>query len=194
VRIVFTGWACTSGFDARGIDDGKLYVVTAGHCIAGSGLFAQWSHHGAVVGRAALDAFADGAIADAGAIEIAAADVSNAVYGPSRDAVRDVTAAMPNGAQRVGADVCRSGATSGWTCGHIVAVARETVILGKRISRTWWTDFPSASGDSGAPLTDADGRLVGIVVATTPTQSVYSTVDDVGAALNVRPCLDRLCS
>ncbi len=40
------------------------------------------------------------------------------------------------------------------------------------IHHTWWTDFPSEPGDSGSPVLDKVGRAAGIVIATTPTQSV----------------------
>src|SRR6266542_4340206 len=128
LRITFTGWSCTTGFIARGIEDRKLYAVTAGHCIAGSGLFAQWSHHDSVIGRAALDAFEEDSSAGAGAIEIAVEDASNEMYATSSDDIRQVTAFAPDSAQALGTEVCRSGGTSGWTCAHLVGVAVDTTI------------------------------------------------------------------
>jgi hypothetical protein len=178
---------------AKADDSGKLYIVTAGHCLAGSGLFAQWSHHSNSIGRAALDAYEEGSNADAGAIEIEPLDVSNLAYASSSGDIVRVTASLPDIAQTIGSEVCRSGGTSGWTCGHIVAVDMDTKISGKHIRHTWWTDFPSASGDSGGPILDHEGHLLGIVIATTTTQSVYSTVDSVAHELHLRPCLDATC-
>jgi streptogrisin D len=194
LRITFTGWTCTTGFVARATKTGKLYLVTAGHCTAGSGLFAQWSHHGASIGRAALDAFEDGSSADAGAIEIDEVGVSNLVYASSNADIGSVTASLADRSQTIGSEVCRSGGTSEWTCGHVVATDVDTKIAGKHIRHTWWTDFPSASGDSGGPVLDPAGHLLGIVIATTATQSVYSTVDRISAELAVLPCVTPTCA
>jgi hypothetical protein len=194
LRITFTGWSCTTGFFAQATDTRKVYVITAGHCTSGSGLFAQWSHHGTVIGRAALDAFGDGSSADAGAIEIEDLSFANVVFSSAGSDLRPVLATKPDSAQTIGSEVCRAGGTSGWTCGHIAAVDVDTRVAGKHIRHTWWTDFPSAAGDSGGPIVDRAGHLLGIVIATTPTQSVYSTVDSVARELDVRPCLDATCS
>src|SRR6185436_15944257 len=43
IHITSAGWSCTAGFRARGVSDGKRYLITAGHCLTGSGLFALWS-------------------------------------------------------------------------------------------------------------------------------------------------------
>jgi hypothetical protein len=193
LQITFTGWSCTTGFVARATGTRKLYMVTAGHCTGGSGLFAQWSHHGIPIGRAALDAFEDGSRADAGAIELEEVGAGNLVYASSHADIGTLTVSLPDSRQTLGSEVCRSGGTSGWTCGHIVATDVDTKIAGKHIGHTWWTDFPSAAGDSGGPVLDRAGHLLGIVIATTATQSVYSTVDGIAAALDVQPCLTPTC-
>jgi len=193
LRITFTGWACTIGIIARGVEDDTTYAVAAGHCISGSGVYAQWSHHGAVIGRAALNAFEGDSAVDAGAIEIPAASVSDELFATDRGDIRTVTAVVPNHAQALGTEVCRSGGTSGWSCGHVVSRDVPTRIEGKPVEHTWWTDFPSAKGDSGSPIVDRQGRLLGIAVATTGTQTVYVPIDEVLKALHVRPCLDAAC-
>ena len=194
LRITFTGWACTIGFIAQDAETHALYTVTAGHCISGSGVYAQWSHHGAVVGRAALNAFEDEPAIDAGAIEIQAASVNDELYATGQDDIRPVTAFVPDDAQVLGTEVCRAGGTLlGWSCGHIVSRDIPTTIEGKHVDHTWWTDFPSASGDSGSPVIDREGRLLGIAVATTATQTVYVPVEDVMKALHVRPCVHADC-
>ena len=193
LRITFTGWACTIGFIARGVDDKTMYAVTAGHCISGSGVYAQWSHHRAPIGHAAVNAFEDEPTVDAGAIEIPAASVSDELFASGQDDIRVVTAFVPGDAQALGTEVCRSGGTSGWSCGHIVSRDIPTTIEGKHVDHTWWTDFPSATGDSGSPMIDGEGRLLGIAVATTATQTVYVPVEEVMKALHVRPCLQADC-
>jgi len=194
LRITFTGWACTIGFFARDPETRKLFAVTAGHCTSGSGLYAQWSHHGTVIGRAALDAFEDGSTADAGAIELEESAFANVVYASAGSDLRPVEATLPDTSQTIGSEVCRSGGTSGWACGKIVAVDVDTTVAGKHIRHTWWTDFPSASGDSGGTIVDPAGHLLGIVIATTPTQSVYSTVDSVAGELDLAPCVEEACA
>ena len=189
LRITFTGWACTIGFIAQDPDDHRFYAITAGHCISGSGVYAQWSHHRAPIGHAALDAFSGEPTVDAGAIEIDGAAVSDELYATGQNDVRRVTAFVPDEAQALGTEVCRAGGASGWTCGHIVRRDVPTTIEGKHVDHTWWTDFPSASGDSGSPVIDREGRLLGIAVATTATQTVYVPVDDVMKALHVLPCV-----
>lgn len=189
LRITFTGWACTSGFVARDPAESRWYLVTAGHCLADSGLFARWSHGGDAVGRAAYHAFRQASSADAGAIEISAADASDQVFGATQRELLTLRGWVPNASQTVGSEVCRSGGTTGWTCGSITDVDDDVEIRGHTIRHTWWTDFPSAKGDSGAPIVDAHGRILGIVIATTPTQSLYSTVEGIAAEIDLQPYL-----
>ena len=75
------------GFIARGVDDKTMYAVTAGHCISGSGVYAQWSHHRAPIGHA-VNAFEDEPTVDAGAIEISAASVSDELFASGHDDTR----------------------------------------------------------------------------------------------------------
>ena len=71
LQITYTGWSCTTGFVARDTEAGTLVLLTAGHCLAGSGLSARWSHHAVAIGRASVEAFQAGSNADVGAIEVA---------------------------------------------------------------------------------------------------------------------------
>jgi streptogrisin B len=193
LQLQSTGWACTSGFVARSTTTQQLYVVTAGHCIADSGLFALWSHHGKTVGRATITAFRPDSAADVAAIEIPVGSVGNGVYSSAPMAIRLVTGRAPDAAQAVGSAVCRSGGVSGWRCGSITRADVATSIRNIPLRHTWWLDFPSTKGDSGSPVLDAEGRIAGIVIATTATESVYSTVDAIAEELGVRPCLDYAC-
>jgi trypsin len=193
LRIAFTGWACTSGYIARDPIAPRWYLLTAGHCLANSGLLATWSHGGRGVGVAARHAFHEGSYADVGAIDISEAEASSRVYGSTSNDILIVTGASPNSAQTIGSAVCRSGATSGWTCGSIVAADVDVMIRGTLIRHTWWTDFPSGAGDSGAPIVDLQGRVLGVVIATTPTQSLYSTVDWIATEMHLVPCVPETC-
>lgn len=193
LRITFTGWLCTVGFLARDTATREMYVLTAGHCVAGGGVTALWSSNGAAVGRATAEAFHAGSNADVGEIEIAGSDAANEVYGSSGTDIRSVTAWAPNGSQTVGSKVCRSGGTSGWQCGTIVKADVDATISGRLIHHTWWTDFPSEAGDSGSPVIDGDGRAAGIVIATTKTETLYSTIDGMSTELPARPCVTPSC-
>jgi hypothetical protein len=193
IRITFTGWSCTTGFLARDAASRELYVLTAGHCLVGSGLSALWDHHNSPIGRAALEAFHHGSNADVGAIAVSAASATNQVYGSTNADIRHVTGWLPIAAQVLGTEVCRSGGASGWRCGSIVAADVDVTIEGALIHHAGWTDFPSAEGDSGAPLLDGQGRAIGIVIATTSTGSVYSTIEGIATELHVRLCVDPGC-
>ena len=193
LQITYTGWSCTTGFVARDTEAGTLVLLTAGHCLAGSGLLALWSHHGTTIGRASVEAFQAGSNADIGAIEVAEPEAGNEVYGSSSTDIRRVTGWASNASQTVGSKVCRSGGTSGWGCGTIVVADVDATIDGRLIHHTWWTDFPSAAGDSGSPVLNGDGRAAGIVIATTPTHSLYSTVDWIATELHARPCVTPSC-
>lgn len=193
LRITFTGWLCTVGFLARDTKTRDMYLLTAGHCVAAGGVTALWSHHGAAVGRATAEAFHAGSNADVGEIEIARSDAANEVYGDSDTDIRSVTGWAPNASQTLGAEVCRSGGTSGWQCGTIVKLDTDATINGQLIHHTWWTDFPSEAGDSGSPVLDGDGRAAGIVIATTETQTLYSTIDGMATELSALPCITPSC-
>ena len=193
LQITYTGWSCTTGFVARDTKTHKVIVLTAGHCLAGSGLMALWSHHGMAIGRASVEVFQAGSNADVGAIEVAEPEAGNEVYGSSSTDIRRVTGWASNASQTVGAKVCRSGGTSGWGCGTIVVADVDATIDGRLIHHTWWADFPSAAGDSGSPVLNGDGRAAGIVIATTPTQSLYSTVEWIATELRARPCVTPGC-
>jgi hypothetical protein len=168
-------------------------VITAGHCLTGSGLLALWSHGGVAIGHAAVDAFREGSGADAGAIEVDSGVAGNATFVAETGDVRDLVGWLPDSRQAIWTEVCRSGATSGWTCGHIVANDVDATIDGRLIHHVWWTDFPSAHGDSGALLVDPCGHLLGIAIATTATGTAYSTVDGIAAELDVWPCTGSRC-
>jgi hypothetical protein len=192
LRLTFTGWACTSGFIGRDAS-GHAYLVTAGHCLVNAGIPALWSHGGVEVGRGARAAFGDKTHSDAGTIELSDGGPTNLVFASGPADLRRITGIRPNRSQTIGSRVCRSGATSGWVCGRIARTDTNVTIGAVLVRHAWWTDFPSAEGDSGAPIIDDSGRILGIVVATTSAESVYVTVDSLAEILGVRPCLDPPC-
>lgn len=144
-------------------------------------------------GRGTKLALADASGSDAGAISILEDGPKNLMFGTEPSEIRTLSALRPSQSQRVGTRVCRSGGSSGWTCGTVTRADENVTMRGALIRHTWWTDFPSAEGDSGSPVIDEEGALMGIVIATTKSESLYLTVDAVSAVLGVRPCLDGAC-
>ena len=177
LQITFTGWSCTTGFVARDTRDRQADRPHSGSLRGGqravSSLVAPWRGDRAGIGRRLPSRLECRRRRD----RPRDARATNEVYGSSRTDIRRVTAWASNASQTVGSKVCRSGGTSGWGCGTIVVADVDATIDGRLIHHTWWTDFPSAAGDSGSPVLDRDGKAAGIVIATTPTQSLYSTVD-----------------
>ena len=193
LRITFTGWACTSGFLARDRANAKFYLVTAGHCLVSSGLPARWSHGAVEVGRGVKAFFGDAHATDAGTIDVSDVGPRNLVFASGPFDLRAIEAVRAERSQVIGTGVCRSGGAGGWRCGTISRADVDVTIRGHVVRHTWWTDFPSAEGDSGAPVFDKDGALAGIIVATTASESVYLSAAAVSAALGVVPCLDPEC-
>jgi hypothetical protein len=191
LRITFTGWACTSAFLARRETGNDLYLITAGHCLASTGLAAGWSHAGVTIGHGIAMAFADERRTDAGVLAASEPGARNLLFGSTPADIRAATGSTEK--QVVGAQVCRSGGSAGWTCGTVTRADVDTRIRGALVRHTWWMGFPSREGDSGSPVIDHDGALVGMVVATTPSETVYVPVDDISSSLGVRPCLDPAC-
>ena len=66
-------------------------MLTAGHCIVGSGLSALWSHHENHLGPASVHSFENGSSADAGAIVIGETGPTDQVYGTGNNDIRKVT-------------------------------------------------------------------------------------------------------
>jgi hypothetical protein len=193
VRLTFTGWACTSGFVGRDETSGRAYVVTAGHCLVNAGISALWSHGDVEIGHGVRAVFGGETHSDGGMIELSDGGPTNLLFASGPFDVRRITGTRPNQSQTIGARVCRSGAASGWACGSITRTDTDVRIGAVLVRHAWWTDFPSARGDSGGPVIDDAGRILGIVIATNRAESVYVTVDTVAAVLGVRPCLDPTC-
>jgi hypothetical protein len=191
-RIASTGWACTAGFQARDVASGQSYVLTAGHCLKGSGLLALWSMDGTDIGRAAFEDLHAGTDADVGGIAVSEAGRETVVRASASGDI-PVAGSVPNVEQSVGTRVCRAGGSSGWGCGTIAATDVTAWIHGTLIRHTWWTDFPSAPGDSGSPVIDATGQAAGMLIATTATQSIYSTVDWIASEAHLQLCLGTTC-
>ncbi len=106
-----TGYVCSLGFNAR-TSYGAPIFLTAGHCTAGRPSF---SRNGYILGNTRTSSFPGNDFGTVGVIE--GWDQQGYVegWGAGNIAVKGVANAT------VGSTVCKSGESTGWTCGRIVA-------------------------------------------------------------------------
>lgn len=155
---------CTSGFIVKRASTSTYGVITAGHCIEVNGGYDKDWFHGTTsvytIGRSQRETWQAGADADVGIIHANAGSVpsqKNRIYTPG-DATtyRDILAVTTSVNQNVGMVVCRSGRTSGWDCGTIVAknVTKPSCVGTdcRLIDYVVEVDFDSMGGDSGGPI------------------------------------------
>ncbi|MFD5552561.1 S1 family peptidase [Streptomyces sp. NPDC127068] len=113
-RMTFGGFVCSVGYGAKD-GQGRQVLVTAGHCIEGLPVLA---HNGARFAQATHTRFAAGR---------RSVDMGIAVVDPDDSIGVDVTthgragSIAVRGATRApsGAALCKSGQTTGWTCGRV---------------------------------------------------------------------------
>jgi streptogrisin C len=140
---------CSVGFHATD-PAGRPVVLTAGHCAVDTG---EFSRNGEVVGPVARAHFPvdDFAVV---ALESATWTAQPWVYRYGRRPlpVRGHSRAL------VGSTVCKSGGTTGWTCGRVVAHdVTVTYDGGDTVYGLMQASTCSSGGDSGGPL--LAGRL-----------------------------------
>lgn len=106
-----TGYVCSLGFNAR-TTKGNPIFLTAGHCTAGKPSF---SRNGYVLGNTYTSSFPGNDFGSVGVIE--GWDQQGYVegWGAGNIAVKGLAN------QTVGSTLCKSGKSTGWTCGKIVA-------------------------------------------------------------------------
>jgi hypothetical protein len=133
----FSQVLCTAGFNVR--IRGASYVITAGHCTRGG---PRWDGLGPSV-----DSTFPGH--DYGLIRNSSGS-GNGVVELSGGKTRAITSA---GSSSIGERVCKSGQSSGVTCGKVTGVD-ETVTYadGSTVRGLIATDLRADNGDSGSPL------------------------------------------
>ncbi|MFV0131567.1 S1 family peptidase [Streptomyces sp. HMX112] len=113
-RMTYPGYLCSVGYGARN-SSGKQYLVTAGHCIEDLPVlsynnvrFAQGTHSRFVSGARSVD------------MGIAAIDAGNSIA-TSVNTWGNGSSVAVQGSRRAapGASLCKSGQTTGWTCGSV---------------------------------------------------------------------------
>jgi hypothetical protein len=106
-----TGYVCSLGFNAR-TSKGNRIFLTAGHCTSGKPSF---SRNGYILGSTQTSSFPGNDFGSVGVIE--GWDQQGYVegWGAGNVAVKGIANAT------VGSTLCKSGKSTGWTCGRIVA-------------------------------------------------------------------------
>jgi streptogrisin C len=135
-----TGYVCSLGFNARTRKGNRIFL-TAGHCTSGKPSF---SRNGYVLGNTSTSSFPGHDYGSVGVIE--GWDQQGYVegWGNGNVAVKGIADAT------VGSTLCKSGKSTGWTCGRIVA-RNVTVNYGNnRVVRGLFQHTACVeSGDSG---------------------------------------------
>lgn len=106
-----TGYVCSLGFNARTTKGTRIFL-TAGHCTAGKPSF---SRNGYILGNTRTSSFPGNDFGTVGVIE--GWDQQGYVegWGAGNIAVKGIANAT------IGSKLCKSGKSTGWTCGRIVA-------------------------------------------------------------------------
>ncbi|HEY3505796.1 MAG TPA: S1 family peptidase, partial [Actinocatenispora sp.] len=135
-------WICSAGFMVR--HGGTYGLLTAGHCTTGR---PRWSRGGHALGPSTRSTFPGN---DIGLVRID--DPGYWRPGPAvvyHGGTRAIDAA---GTVPVGATVCKTGRTSGTSCGTVTAVDVTIRYAEGRVHGLYQTTACTESGDSGGPL------------------------------------------
>lgn len=170
-RITTGQIICSAGFNV--VSGGQNYVITAGHCTQG---LPSWQG----IGPSVDSSFGGN---DYGLIRNDSSSAPGAVdlYNGSAQPITSV------GSPSVGEQVCKSGQTTGLTCGTVQAL-NQTVHYadGTTVSGLIQTDVYCDHGDSGGPLFDGStglGTVSGGNTSTEYFQPLAEAVNSYGVSL-----------
>ncbi|MFW6773232.1 S1 family peptidase [Nocardioides sp. CPCC 205120] len=191
-----SGGRCSAGFPARS-SAGTRYMIWAGHCNEGGGSFTSGGSRIGVSAGSAFTSYDGLPDRDIGALRIDAEDtVARTVnpYGSGR------TLDAPYGASKpaVGTQLCKSGSTTGVTCGQIASYG-NTVTYSDAQGRTvaqvsglMRSTVCTEGGDSGGTYT-AGGYAVGLTSGGPSAQRcTYNGGFESGKSSYVQPVTDAL--
>jgi putative cell wall-binding protein len=174
---------CSVGFNGLGPGSAAQFV-TAGHCKLGTPQSAinqivqtapgQSGPFGATIGTMVANSFQYGAGVDSGRIAVTGAGLASVAAVSTWGGGTGAPSAAPLAIRGdttgvVGAAVCKSGSTSGWTCGHILAVD-QLVDVDDQTVNAILTDACVLQGDSGG------AAVVGALALGVTSASSYATV------------------
>ncbi len=161
-----TSRQCSIGLTGHRVSDGRPVALTAGHCVAGmtsisgpvrqlvQGSPGRGGNLGQAIGSPGASRFGGGF--DGGLVTLDGAGVtprSNVLtWGGGAGAPRSTAALAVTdvGATIVGANLCKSGSRTGWTCGVVRAVDRSVNVGGSIVNSILATTCIQP-GDSGGP-------------------------------------------
>jgi hypothetical protein len=145
-QAILTGGArCTAGFITRVPSSGNQYVLTAGHC---TNIGSSWTtSSGQTIGPTAASRFPGD---DFGAIRISNPGSLQPQGGVLRNgAFQDISSA---GRVAVGSTVCKTGSTTGTTCGRVISYNTTVNYPQGTVFGLTTTNVCTQAGDSGGPL------------------------------------------
>lgn len=171
----FTAQSCTAAFSFTGAD-GRAYAVTAGHCGKVGDLVWPTNAATAVDYSREVGHFIFSGLYSAGSPDTQGVDVGIIEITDTDRFMEVVGNPIPTGiADDIGPveRVCKTGATTGYTCGKFEATQRVQIVnLNSDEEKETYGDIASvcaSSGDSGGPVfTEVNGRatIIGVVSGT----------------------------
>ncbi|MGH3470204.1 MAG: S1 family peptidase, partial [Thermocrispum sp.] len=143
-------WRCSVGFSATG-PGGSKHFVTAGHC-TGAPASTAYGYNRVSMGQVGGSVF--GEAGDYGKVDVTSGEwnLRGVVVGAGGDVAVRGSAEAP-----IGADICRSGSTTGWHCG-VVQQKNVTVHYsdGSVVGGLTQTTVCAEPGDSGGSYISGD--------------------------------------
>lgn len=191
------GGRCSAGFPARS-SSGVRYMIWAGHCNEGGGAFTSGGQQIGVSAGSAFTSYDGQPDRDIGALRIDSGD--RVLTSLNRWGTSGYDLDAPRGASRpaVGTELCKSGSTTGITCGTISSynnTVNYTDNQGRQVatvSGLMRTTVCTEGGDSGGAYT-AGGYAVGLTSGGPSTQRcTYNGGFQSGKSSLVQPVTDAL--
>jgi streptogrisin D len=181
-QAILTGSSrCTAGFITRVPSSGNQYILTAGHC---TNIGTTWrTSSGQTIGPTAASSFPGN---DFGAIRIsdpASLQPQGGVL--NNGAFLDITSA---GRVAVGSTVCKTGSTTGTTCGRVLSYNTTVNYPQGTVTGLTTTNVCTQPGDSGGPLfagSQAQGIVSGGTVVSCSSSSFRSFFQPADEPLSV---------
>jgi streptogrisin C len=148
---IYSPSRCSLGFNARSAS-GVVYVLTAGHCTAYTGLW--WDVYGWTIGTVAGSSFPTN---DYGRIMR-----TNTTWVPTSK-IQGGSSVLGRTVAAAGTTVCRSGSTTGYRCGTIQALNQTLCYSQGCVYQVTSTSACAEPGDSGGPYFSSTRQAQGVL-------------------------------